>query len=65
MEVAVFTKLHDKKGYTVLRLGYGLQCLGFQSRYGEDIFLLSISSKQGVGTTEPPIQCVPGFFLGG
>jgi len=43
----------------------GLECPGFESRQGRDIFLSSKTSKQPRGRTLPPKQYVPVFFLGG
>jgi hypothetical protein len=34
----------------------------FDSRQGREIFLFSITSRQALGSTESPIQWVPGLF---
>jgi len=43
---------------------YGLECSGFESRHGRDIFLSSKTYKQPLGPTLPPKQYVPGSFSG-
>ena len=35
---------------------------GFEYQYGQEIFLFYRTSKSTVGTNQPPIQLVPGFF---
>jgi hypothetical protein len=42
----------------------GLDDLGFKSQYGQEIFLLSKSSRQALEKTQPPTQWVPGLFYG-
>ena len=37
---------------------------GFDCQFGQEIFLFCRTSKSAVGTTQPPIQWVPGFFSG-
>jgi len=44
---------------------YRVEYPGFESRLGREIFLSSETSKQPLGTTLPPKQYEPGFFLGG
>jgi hypothetical protein len=44
----------------VRELGYGLDNQGFESQNGVGIFLLTTAFKRGLGTTQPPIQWVPG-----
>jgi len=44
---------------------YGLECPGFESRQGREIFLSSETFKQPQSPTLPPKQYVPRFFLGG
>jgi hypothetical protein len=48
-----------------MEIKYGLECPGFESRQGREIFLSSKTSKQPLGPALPPKQYVPGFFLGG
>ena len=49
---------------SVLRQGYGLGCLGFESPRGPEICLFSKSPAPSVGPTHPHIQRVPGFLPG-
>jgi hypothetical protein len=37
---------------------------GFESRQGEEIFFFSKNVETLGGSTQPPIQRVPGFFSG-
>jgi hypothetical protein len=41
---------------------YGLDGSGIESRWGRDFQHLP---RPALGPTQPPIQCVPGFFPGG
>jgi hypothetical protein len=41
-------------------LSYGLDDRGFESRQGLGIFLFTTASRPALGTTQPPIQWVPG-----
>jgi hypothetical protein len=43
-----------------IALGYGLDDRGFESREGLGIFLFTTASRLALGTTQPPIQWVPG-----
>jgi hypothetical protein len=43
-----------------IALGYGLVDLGFESRQGLGIFLLTTASRPALVPTQPPIQWVPG-----
>jgi hypothetical protein len=43
-----------------IALGYGV--LGFDSRQGLGIFLFTTASRTAPGSTQPPIQWVPGFL---
>jgi hypothetical protein len=44
----------------VIALGYGLDDRGFKSRKGLGIFLFTTASRPALGSTQPPIQWVPG-----
>ena len=46
------------------RLGYGLDGPVFESLRGQEIVLFSKISRPAVGTTQPPLQWVSGFFPG-
>jgi len=35
----------------------------FETRWGQEIFLVSKTSRPALGPTQPPLQCVPGLFL--
>jgi hypothetical protein len=45
-------------------LGYGLDGVEFELRWGQEIFLFSKTFKPALGPTQPPIQCVSGFCTG-
>jgi hypothetical protein len=41
-------------------VGYGLDERGFESRHGLEIFLFTTASRRSLGSTQPPIQWIPG-----
>jgi hypothetical protein len=58
----VTTKFLSHDSSAGIALGYGLddRVLGFDSRRGLGIFLFSTASRPALGSTQPPIQWVPG-----
>ena len=46
-----------------MMLGYGLADQGLESRQGQRIFGASKTSRLSLGSSRPPIQWVPKFFL--
>jgi hypothetical protein len=48
-----------------IEIRYGLDCPGFESRQGREIFLSSKTFKQPLGPTLPPKQYVPRGFPDG
>jgi hypothetical protein len=40
--------------------GWTIGVLGFDSRWGLGIFLLTTASRTALGSTQPPIEWVPG-----
>jgi hypothetical protein len=61
--------IHQSRSSSVgISVGYGLDdrgssVLGFDSRRGMGIFLFTTGSRTVVGTTQPPIQWVPGALF--
>jgi hypothetical protein len=38
--------------------------MGFETRWVQEIFCATHFSRSNLGTTQPPIQCVTGLWLG-
>ena len=59
------TYLQRHESNIPLHLLTGLDGLGFESRYGQETFPFSKTSRLALGPSQPHLKWVPGYFPGG